>query len=88
MKACSLYPSFLTRNGVLGQLSQSFTALRCGTNSRDLPPVPAESLPYGIEKHATEIVLEELVMLGKMPEDVAESLDLKDASHGAPMQQG
>jgi single-strand DNA-binding protein len=42
----------------------------------------------GIEKHATEIVLEELVMLDKMPDDVAESLDLRDASHGAPMQQG
>jgi single-strand DNA-binding protein len=41
----------------------------------------------GIEKHATEIVLEELVMLDKMPEDVKESLELKDASNGAPSQQ-
>jgi hypothetical protein len=32
-------------------------------------------------------VLEELVMLDKMPEDVKESLDLKDTSNGAPAPQ-
>ena len=40
----------------------------------------------GIEKFSTEIVLDEMVMLDKMPEDVKESLDLKDASNGAPQQ--
>jgi single-strand DNA-binding protein len=46
-----------------------------------------QTRPYtgqdGIEKYATEIVLEDLVMLDKMPEDVKESLDLQDASNGA-----
>jgi single-strand DNA-binding protein len=46
-----------------------------------------QTRPYtgqdGIEKYATEIVLEDLVMLDQMPEDVKESLDLKDASPGA-----
>jgi single-strand DNA-binding protein len=46
-----------------------------------------QTRPYtgqdGIEKYATEIVLEDLVMLDQMPEDVKEALDLKDASHGA-----
>jgi single-strand DNA-binding protein len=50
-----------------------------------------QTRPYtgqdGIEKYATEIVLEELVMLDKMPEDVKETLDLKDTSNGAPAQQ-
>jgi single-strand DNA-binding protein len=41
----------------------------------------------GVEKAVTEIVLEEMVMLDKMPEDVKESLDLKDESTGAPVQQ-
>jgi single-strand DNA-binding protein len=40
----------------------------------------------GVEKAVTEIVLDEMVMLDKMPEDVKESLDLKDASNGAPVQ--
>jgi single-strand DNA-binding protein len=40
-----------------------------------------------VEKYATEIVLEELVMLDKMPEDVKEGLDLKDTANGAPSQQ-
>jgi hypothetical protein len=40
-----------------------------------------------IEKYATEIVLEEVVMLDKMPEDVKDILDLKDTSDGAPAQQ-
>jgi single-strand DNA-binding protein len=41
----------------------------------------------GVERTVTEIVLDEMVMLDKMPEDVKESLDLKDASNGAPNQQ-
>jgi single-strand DNA-binding protein len=40
----------------------------------------------GIEWTGVEIVLEELIMLDSMPEDVKESLDLKDASNGAPVQ--
>jgi single-strand DNA-binding protein len=40
----------------------------------------------GVEKAVTEIVLDEMVMLDKMPEDVKESLDLKVASNGAPVQ--
>jgi single-stranded DNA-binding protein len=50
-----------------------------------------QTRPYtgqdGIEKYATEIVLEELVMLDKMPEDVKDTLELKDVSNGAPAQQ-
>ena len=49
-----------------------------------------QTRPYtgqdGIEKYATEIVLDEIVMLDKMPEDVKETLDLMDASNGAPQQ--
>jgi len=45
----------------------------------------------GIEKYTTEIVAEELMILDKMPDEVKESLDLKDAladtSNGAPSQQ-
>jgi single-strand DNA-binding protein len=41
----------------------------------------------GTEKAVTEIVLDEMVMLDKMPQDVKESLDLKDESTGAPVQQ-
>jgi single-strand DNA-binding protein len=41
----------------------------------------------GIEKFSAEIVLEDMAMLDKMPDDVKESLDLKDASNGAPSQQ-
>jgi single-strand DNA-binding protein len=39
------------------------------------------------KREVTEIVLEELVMLDKMPEDVKGSLDLKDESNGVPSQQ-
>src|ERR671918_1277882 len=38
-----------------------------------------------VKREVTEIVLEELVMLDKMPDDVKESLDRKDASNGAPV---
>jgi single-strand DNA-binding protein len=41
----------------------------------------------GVEKAVTEIVLEEMVMLDKMPENVKETLEVKDASNGAPVQQ-
>jgi single-strand DNA-binding protein len=41
----------------------------------------------GVEQTVTEIVLDEMVMLDKMPDGVKESLDLKDASNGAPMPQ-
>src|SRR5918999_3318088 len=41
----------------------------------------------GIEKYMTEVVAEELMMLDKMPEEVKESLDVKNVSNGAPMQQ-
>ena len=40
----------------------------------------------GIKREVTEIVLEELVMLDKMPDDVKESLDVKDQSNGHPVQ--
>jgi single-strand DNA-binding protein len=40
----------------------------------------------GIKREVTEIVLEDLVMLDKMPDDVKESLEVKDASDGAPVQ--
>jgi single-strand DNA-binding protein len=40
----------------------------------------------GTEKTVTEVVLDEMVMLDKMPEDVKETLDLKDAANGAPVQ--
>jgi single-strand DNA-binding protein len=49
-----------------------------------------QTRPYtgqdGIEKYATEIVLDEIVMLDKMPENVKETLEVKDASNGAPVQ--
>jgi single-strand DNA-binding protein len=41
----------------------------------------------GIEKYTTEIVAEELMILDKMPDEVKETLDVKDASNGAPSQQ-
>jgi single-strand DNA-binding protein len=41
----------------------------------------------GREKSVTEIVLLEMVMLDKMPEDVKESLEGKDAPNDAPSQQ-
>ena len=48
-----------------------------------------QTRPYtgqeGIEKHATEIVLERLEMLDSMPEDVKETLEVKDASNSTPM---
>jgi single-strand DNA-binding protein len=37
-----------------------------------------------VRREVTEIVLEELVMLDKMPDDVKESLEVKDQSNGAP----
>jgi single-strand DNA-binding protein len=40
-----------------------------------------------VKREVTEIVLEELVMLDKMPDDVKESLEVKDQSNGAPAQQ-
>ncbi len=40
----------------------------------------------GIEKYAAEIVAEEIMMLDKMPDEVKESLDAKNASNGAPVQ--
>jgi single-strand DNA-binding protein len=40
----------------------------------------------GIEKYTTEIVAEELMILDKMPDKVKESLGIKDASNGAPVQ--
>jgi single-strand DNA-binding protein len=50
-----------------------------------------QSRPYtgqdDIEKYATEIVLEELVMLDKMPDDVKDTLEVKVTSNGAPSQQ-
>jgi single-strand DNA-binding protein len=39
-----------------------------------------------IKRTVTEIVLDEMVMLDSMPEDVKQSLDLKDASPNAPVQ--
>jgi len=41
----------------------------------------------GVEKYTTEIVAEELMMLDKMPDEVKQTLDAKDASNGAPIQQ-
>jgi single-strand DNA-binding protein len=40
----------------------------------------------GIEKYTTEIVAEEIMMLDKVPDEVKESLGIKDASNGAPQQ--
>jgi single-strand DNA-binding protein len=40
-----------------------------------------------IKRTVTEIVLDEMVMLDSMPEDVKQSLDLKDASNGQPAPQ-
>jgi single-stranded DNA-binding protein len=42
----------------------------------------------GIEKCTTEIVAEELMMLDKMPDELKESMGIKDAStsNGAPVQ--
>ena len=40
----------------------------------------------GIEKFSAEIVLEDMAMLDKMPDDVKESLEVKDQSDGAPVQ--
>jgi single-strand DNA-binding protein len=41
----------------------------------------------GIEKFSAEIVLEDMAMLDKMPDDIKESLELKDAANGTPSQQ-
>jgi single-strand DNA-binding protein len=40
----------------------------------------------GIEKYTTEIIAEELMILDKMPDEVKETLGMKDASNGAPVQ--
>jgi single-strand DNA-binding protein len=40
----------------------------------------------GVEKTVTEIVLDEMVMLDKMPDDVKESWGVKEQSNGAPVQ--
>ena len=40
----------------------------------------------GIEKYTTEIVAEEIMILDKMPDEVKESLDAKNASNGHPVQ--
>jgi single-strand DNA-binding protein len=40
-----------------------------------------------VKREVTEIVLEEMVMLDKMPDDVKESLEVKDQSNGALGQQ-
>jgi hypothetical protein len=37
-------------------------------------------------REVTEIVLDELVMLDKMPDEVNESLEVKDQSNGATVQ--
>src|ERR671917_2251502 len=39
-----------------------------------------------VKRTVTEIVLLEMVMLDKMPEDVKESLEVKDESNGHPVQ--
>jgi single-strand DNA-binding protein len=50
-----------------------------------------QTRPYtgqdGIEKYATEIVLEELTFVDSMPKEVSQTLEVQDASHDAPMQQ-
>jgi single-strand DNA-binding protein len=53
-----------------------------------------QSRPYtgqdGIEKHATEIVLEKMEMLDSMPKDVRQRMEVQDAlaetSNGSPVQ--
>jgi single-strand DNA-binding protein len=50
-----------------------------------------QTRPYtgqdGIEKHATEVVLEKLVFVDAMPKDVSQTLEVQDALDGAPVQQ-
>jgi single-strand DNA-binding protein len=50
-----------------------------------------QTRPYtgqdGIEKHATEVVLEKLVFVDAMPKDVSQTLEIQDALDGAPVQQ-
>ena len=50
-----------------------------------------QTRPYtgqdGIEKYATEIVLEELTFVDSMPKEVSQALEAKDTSNGAPAQQ-
>ncbi len=50
-----------------------------------------QTRPYtdqdGIEKHATEVVLERLVFVDSMPKDVSQTLEVQDALDGAPVQQ-
>src|SRR5918999_4655094 len=40
----------------------------------------------GVKREVTEVVLEDMVMLDKMPDDVKESLEVKMQSNGAPVQ--
>jgi single-strand DNA-binding protein len=40
----------------------------------------------GVKREVTEIALEDMVMLDKMPDDVKESLEVKEQSNGAPVQ--
>jgi single-strand DNA-binding protein len=50
-----------------------------------------QTRPYtgqdGIEKYATEVVLERLVFVDPMPKDVSQALEVQDALHDAPVQQ-
>jgi single-strand DNA-binding protein len=50
-----------------------------------------QTRPYtgqdGIEKHATEVVLERLVFVDSMPKEVSQTLEAQDALHDAPVQQ-
>jgi single-strand DNA-binding protein len=50
-----------------------------------------QTRPYtgqdGIEKHATEVVLERLVFLDSMPKDVQDTVAVKDTVESAPVQQ-
>jgi single-strand DNA-binding protein len=51
-----------------------------------------QTRPYtgqdGIEKHATEVVLERLVFVDTMPKEVSQTLEVQDPLQDAPMQQG
>jgi single-strand DNA-binding protein len=50
-----------------------------------------QTRPYtgqdGIEKHATEVVLERLVFVDSMPKEVSQTLEVQDALADAPVQQ-
>jgi single-stranded DNA-binding protein len=51
-----------------------------------------QSHPYtgqdGIERTGVEVVLEDLVFVDRMPQDVRETLEGKETSESAPVQQG